>query len=123
MGRRRTTVEAYVTGENGVRQFKFLVDTGSSFVGLPIEDIEALGLYKIPGGIRRMITALGVMESDSYAADVRIGDDRAPALVIVAPIPLIGYELLQSLRMKVNPVTHQLEKMPEDEEFHPFILL
>ena len=45
----RTTVEAVVTGENGVRRFEFLVDTDSNFVGLPLEDIEALGLYKIPG--------------------------------------------------------------------------
>ena len=120
----RTTVEAFVTGENGIRRFEFLVDTGSTFVGLPLEDIEALGLYKFPGGKFRLITGMGVMESDTYSADVRIGDDHAPAYVIVAPIPLIGYELLQNLRMRVNPVTEKLEKVPEDEEvFPPFILL
>ena len=120
----RTTVAAFVTGERGVRRFEFLVDTGSNFVGLPLDDIEALGLPKIPGGSHRLITGLGVMESNSYAADVRIGEDRAPALVIVSPIPLIGYELLQTLRMKVNPVTQQLEKISEDEEvFPPFIML
>lgn len=120
----RTTVEAFVTGENGIRIFEFLVDTGSTFVGLPLEDIEALGLYKFPGGVRRLMTGMGVMESETYGADVRIGDDRAPAYVIVSPVPLIGYELLQNLRMRVNPVTHSLEKVPEDEDvFPPFILL
>ena len=120
----RTTVEALVTGENRIRSFEFLVDTGSTFVGLPLEDIEALGLPKFPGGRFRMMTGMGVMESETYGANVRIGDDRAPAYVIVSPVPLIGYELLQNLRMRVNPVTQSLEKVPEDEEvFPPFILL
>lgn len=120
----RTTVEAFVTGENGIRSVEFLVDTGSTFVGLPLEDIEAMGLYRFPGGARRLMTGMGVMESETFAADVRIGDDRAPAYVIVSPVPLIGCELLQNLRMRVNPVTQSLEKVPEDEEvFPPFILL
>ena len=119
-----TTVEAYVTGENGVRSFEFLVDTSSNFLGLPIEDIETLGLYKIPGGQYRLMTGMGVMESETYAADVRIGDDHAPGYVIVSPAPLIGYKLLQNLRMRVNPDTQKLEKVPEDEEvFPPFILM
>ncbi|MCY3545043.1 MAG: hypothetical protein OXH22_13545 [Chloroflexi bacterium] len=113
-----------MTGESGVRSFEFLVDTGSSYVGLPLDDIEALGLYKFPGGKFRLMTAMGIMESDSYAAQVRIGEDRAPAHVIVAPIPIIGYELLQKLRMRVNPVTQSLEKVPLDEEvFPPFLLI
>lgn len=119
----RTTVEAFVTGENGIRSFEFLVDTGSNFMGLPLDDIEALGLPKIPGGRFQLMTGLGVMESDTYSANVRIGEDRAPALVIVSPMPLIGFELLQSLRMKVNPVTQQLEKIPEGEGWPPFLLL
>ena len=112
-----------MTGESGIRSFEFLVDTGSNFMGLPLEDIEALGLYKIPDGRYRLMTGLGVMESDTYSASVRIGDDRAPAVVIVSPIPLIGFELLQSLRMKVNPITQELEKIPEGEGWPPFLLL
>lgn len=70
-------MEAFVTGEHGSKSFEFLVDTGSNFVGLLLEDIEALGLPKIPDGRYRLRTAMGVMESDTYAASVRIGDDRA----------------------------------------------
>ena len=120
----RTTIEAFVAGENGIRSFEFLVDTGSTFVGLPLEDIESLGLHKVPDGRFRLMTAMGAMESDTYSATVRIGDDRAPALVIVCPTPLIGFELLQKLRMRVNTVSHKLEKVPEDEEvFPPFLLI
>lgn len=119
----KTMVEAFVTGESGIRRFDFLVDTGSSFMGLPLEDIEALGLPKVPEGRYRLIAAMGIMESDSYAANVRIGEDRAPALVIVSPVPIIGYALLQHLRMRVNTVTEALEKVPEDEETIPPLLL
>ncbi len=118
----RTMVEASVTGENGTRRFEFLVDTGSTFVGLPLEDIEALGLPKIPGGVHRLMTALGITENETYAGSVRIGDDRAPATVVITPLPLIGYEALENLRMKVNPVTQQLEKAPEDEIMPPYAL-
>ena len=118
----RTTVEAFVTGERGTRRFNFLVDTGSTFVGLPLEEIEALGLPKIPGGALRLITALGVTENEAYGAGVRIGDDRTAATVVVTPIPLIGYEVLENLRMKVNPVTQQLERAPEDELMPPYVL-
>ena len=118
----RTMVEAYVTGENEVRRFEFLVDTGSTHVGLPLEDIEDLGLPKIPGGAVRLITALGVTENEVYGAGVRIGEDRAAATVVVTPIPLIGYEVLENLRMKVNPVTQKLEKAPVDEFMPPYAL-
>ena len=118
----RTMIEASVTGENGTRRFEFLVDTGSTFVGLPLEDIEALGLPKIPGGVHRLITVLGVTENETYAGSVRIDDDRAPATVVITPLPLIGYEVLENLRMKVNPVTQQLEKVPEDEIMPPYAL-
>ena len=118
----RTTVEAFVTGENGIRRFDFLVDTGSSYIGLPIADIKELGLHKLPGASHKIRTALGVLESDTYAASVRIGEDRAPALVIVSPTPFIGFRMLENLRMKVNPVTQKLEKAPEDEIMPPYAL-
>ena len=60
-----------------------------------------------------------MMESDTYAAEVRIGEDRAPGYVMVSPVPLIDYELLQHLRMKVNPLTHRLEKVSAEDEDSP----
>ena len=118
----RTTVEAFVTGKNGVRSYDFLVVTGCNFMGLPLEDIEALGLYKFPGGRYKLTTALGVIDDETYAASVRIGDDSAPAIVAVSNIPFIGYWLLENLRMKFNPVTQKLEKAPENEIMPPYAL-
>ena len=117
----RTTVQALTIGPSGTRSFEFLVDTGSTLVGLPLEDIEALGLPMIPGGRRKVMTATGVIEQDTYGASIRLEGDSTPALVSEAPIPLIGFEVLENLRMKVNPVTQELEKASEDEHMPPYM--
>ena len=116
-----TTVEALAIGDNGTRRFSFLVDTGSTFVGLPSKDIEALGLPLIPGGGRRTMTDAGVVEKSIYGASIRLDGEITPALVMEAPVPLIGYEVLENLRMKVNPVTRKLEKAPPDEHMPPYV--
>ena len=117
----RTTVRALAIGQNGTRWFDFLVDTGSTYVGLPMDDIEALGLPMITGGRRKVMTTLGVIEQDTYAGAVRLEGDTTPMLVMESPVPLIGYEVLENLRMKVNPVTQKLEKAGEDEHMPPYM--
>ena len=101
----RTEVNAVIIGPQAEREFTFLVDTGATFIGLPLEDIEALGLTPIPDGKRRFLTANGHVEKDTYSAYGRLEDQGFLATVMAAPIPLIGYELLESMRFKVNPVT------------------
>ena len=118
----RTTVEAYAIGSNGTRRFDFLVDTGSTFVGLPLDDIEALGLPMIPGGRRKVMTATGVIEQDTYSGAIELEEYGTAALVSECPIPLIGVEVLERLGMKVNPVTQKLEKAGEDEDV-PYMTL
>ena len=117
----RTTVEAFAIGPNGTRGFEFLVDTGSTFVGLPIEDIEALGLPMVHGGRRQVMTALGMTEQETYTTAIRLEGDTAPAFAMESPVPLIGFEVLENLRMKVNPVTQMLEKAGEDEHMPPYV--
>ena len=119
----RTTVHALAIGPNGTRWFDFLVDTGSTFVGLPRGDIEALGLPIVLGGRRKVMTTIGVIEQDTYATAIQLEGDTTPALVTEAPIPLIGFKVLENLRMKVNPVTQKLEKAGEDEPMPPFVRL
>ena len=48
--------------------------------------------------------------------------ERFRAILVPASTPLLGYELLQNLRFKVNPVTHEIEKVPDDEIHPPFQL-
>jgi hypothetical protein len=39
------------------------------------------------------------------------------------PVPIIGYEFLENLRFRVNPVSQRIEKVPDDVEDHPPYLL
>ena len=119
----RTVVQALAIGPNGTRWFDFLVDTGSTFVGLPIKDIEALGLPIVPGGRYEVMTATGVIEQDTYSSGIELDGNATPALVAESPVPLIGVEVLERLRMKVNPVTQELEKAGEDEHMPPYMPL
>ena len=115
-----TAVEAHVNGPNGTKRFSFLVEAQSNFVGLPVADIEALGLPIIPGGRSRIRTGAGVAEKDTYVAIIGLEGDTAPALVSESQTPRIGFWVLENLRMKVNPITKELEKAPPDEHMPPY---
>ena len=115
------TIEALVHGPNGTKRFSFLVDAQSNFVGLPLADIEALGLPAIYGGKSRVFTDDGAVEKDTYTASARLEGDTAPAMVVESRIPRIGFGILENLRMKVNPNTGELEKAPPDEHMPPYM--
>lgn len=120
----RTFVEAVIFGPSDTRRYSFLVDTGAALMGLPMEEIESLGLPIVPDGQTRFLTATGVVELDTYSITGRVIVDRPrgngfTAMVAPAPIPLIGYERLQNMRLRVNPVTEQVEDVPDEEVNHP----
>ncbi|MCY4366078.1 MAG: aspartyl protease family protein [Chloroflexi bacterium] len=118
----RTEVNAVIIGPQAEREFTFLVDTGATFVGLPADDIENLGLIPIPDGRRQFVTANGVVERDTYSAYGRLEEQGFLATVMVAPIPLIGYELLENMRFRVNPITQSLERVGDEEMGPPYML-
>ncbi len=118
---KQATVQALAIGENGTRSFTFLVDTGSTYVGLPPDDIEALGLPTIHGGRYKISTDAGIVERETYVASIQLDPDVAPAIVMESPVPTIGWGVLERLRMKVNPITQQLEKAPPDEHMPPYM--
>ncbi len=119
----RTFVRATITGTQATREYGFLVDTGATFVGLPLEEIQALGLTLIPRGRIQILAGTGVVEVDSYAALGELEGRGFSATVIPSPIPLIGYEVLENLRFRVNPITRRLEPVPPEEPHPPFQLL
>ena len=109
-----TFTPATIIGDLETREYNFLVDTGANFLALPLGEIEGLGL-RPTGGTVRLISATGMVEVDTYFATGDLMGMRFGALMVPASTPLIGCELLQILRFKVNPVTEQLEKIPDDE--------
>ena len=116
-----TTVQARVFGEQETREYEFMVDTGSTFLALPQEEIDALGLADTEGAVRLM-SATGWVEVPTYFVRGELMGERFGAIVVPAATPLLGYELLQNLRFKVNPVTHEIEKVPDNEIHPPYIL-
>ena len=117
----RTQVQARIFGDRETREYTFLVDTGASYLSLPLEEIEALGLRQGRGRILLM-SATGIVGVDTYFADGELMGEEFSALLVPAITPLIGYELLENLRYRVNPVTQQIEKVPEDEVHPPYLL-
>ena len=117
----RTEVQAKVIGERETREYTFLVDTGATYLALPLEEIEALGLRQSRGKIKLM-SATGVVDVDTYFADGELFGQEFGAILVPASMPLIGYELLENLRYRVNPVTREIEKVPEDEIHPPYLL-
>lgn len=119
----RTFVNATVIGQRATRDYSFMIDTGSTYMGLPIEEIEELGLTMIPDGKIEVLTPTGIIEQDSYLTLGSIQGRGFGATVVPSPIPVIGYEMLENLRFKVNPVTRRLERVPLDEPHPPYQLL
>ncbi len=117
----RTQVQARIFGDRETREYTFLVDTGASYLSLPLEEIEALGLRQGRGRLRLM-SATGIVEADTYFADGELMGEGFSAILVPASTPLIGYELLENLRYRANPVTQQIEKVPEDEAHPPYLL-
>lgn len=111
-----TYATATIIGDLGTREYNFLVDTGANFLALPLEEIEALGL-RPTGGKVSLMSANGMVEVDTYLAIGDLMDMRFGAVMVPAALPLLGCELLQVLRFRVNPVTEQLEKIPDSEEW------
>ena len=117
----KTEVQAKVIGERETREYTFLVDTGATYLALPIHEIEALGLRRGRGRLR-LLSATGTVEVETYFSDGELMGEEFSAILVPAAIPLIGYELLENLRFRVNPVTREIEKVPEDEAHPPYLL-
>ncbi len=118
----RTFVPATITGPNATKEYSCLVDTGASLMDLPMAEIEALGLTPVPDGRRRFMTATGTIELETYTIIGNVRGRGFSTMAIAAPVPLIGYEMLQSMRFRVNPVIEEVEDVPDDEIHPPYLL-
>lgn len=118
----RTEINAVIIGPQGERELTFLVATGAILVGLPEEIIEDSGLERAPDGRIRVLKGNGVVEGDTFYTLGRVEGEGFGATAIAAPIPLIGYELPENMRFRVNPVTQSLERLGDDELGSLFML-
>ena len=117
-----TYASGSITGKTETKEYTFRVDTGATRVGLPQEDIEALGLDTVPNASARIITGNGVIETPIYVAIGMLEGTGFVDGALPAPTPMVGYMLLQALGFKVDLVNERIEKRPDDE-FGPPIML
>ena len=116
-----TQVQAKIFGNQEEREYTFLVEAGSNYVALPQEEIEALGL-RPSGGTARLMSANGPVDVDTYTVVGELRGQRFAGVAVPSATPLLGYQLLQNLRYRVNTVTHDIEKVPDDEMYPPYLL-
>ena len=116
-----TQVQAKILGEYEEREYTFLVEAGSNYVALPQEEIEALGLWP-SGGTARLNSATRPVDVKTYNVVGELRGQRFAGVAVPSATPMLGYGLLQNLRYRVNTVTHDIEKVPDDEFYPPFLL-
>jgi predicted aspartyl protease len=88
-----------------------LVDTGATFTALPKEVLEDIGAAKLPGKVPVELGDGKVVEADAYAMRAGIGDREGIVFAVTfeGAKAVIGVQTLESLGLKVNPVTGELE--------------
>ena len=118
----RTEVNAVIIGPQAEREFTFLVDTGSTYVGLPADAIEDLGLIRIPGGRMSFGTPDGVVVRDTYGAFGRVLGRGFNATIISTSIPLIGRQFLDNLGFRINRHTNEIAPHGADEFGPPYLV-
>ncbi len=119
----RTSVNGTIFGPLDTKQYSFFVDTGAAMMGLPMEEIQALGLETVIDGKRVFLTANGRVELDTYYIRGNIWGRGFGAMVAPSPVPLVGYEMLQDMRLKVNQVTEELEEVLDEDLGPPYMLI
>ncbi len=61
------------------------------------------------------MTANGITKFDTFHIKGEIRGRGFAGMVAPCPIPLVGYEMLQNMRLRVNPVSEEVEEVPDDE--------
>ena len=70
----------------------------------------------------RLMSATGPVDVETYTVVGELRGQRFAGVAVPSATPLLGYGLLQNLRYRVNTVTHDIEKVPDDEFYPPFLL-
>ena len=60
----------------------------------------------------------GLVDLATYVGVVELRGQGFGGMGVPSSSHLLGYEVLQNLRFGVNPVTHDIKRLPDDE-FHP----
>ena len=107
-----TSVDVLAIGAKGKRNVRgLIVDTGATFTVFTKDVLEAVGASELP---RKFSLKLGYgrsIEAKVYSLWLELGDREGPiiALTFRGAQQVIGVQTLESLGLKVNPITERLE--------------
>ena len=81
-----TTVQARVFGELETREYEFMVDTGSTYLALPQDEIDALGIVQSVGTVKLM-SATGWVDAPTYFVNGELMGQMFGAILVPAATP------------------------------------
>ena len=89
------------------------MDTGSTYVVLAPKLTEELGLLETPYKVSLTLADGRRVEASLFLAEAVVAGRKGPVMVaaIPTPQPLLGVHALETLGVKVNPHTGQLEEI------------
>ena len=92
----------------------FLVDTGAIECLAPASELEKIGVERV--GSKKYELADGqIVKSDYGIALIEMMDEITAGRIVFGPEvsePIVGLVVMESIGVKVNPVTKELEKLP-----------
>ena len=112
-----TYTEVTIRALNGRKKSfkaKFLVDSGAIDTIAPASDLKRIGIKKVGRESYELADGSVVMK-DFGLAQIKLMDRVTAGRVIFGPDnvePLLGVAVLESIAVRINPVTRQLEKLP-----------
>ena len=107
-------VEAQLAGLKAAERVKMLVDTGATLTTISSELAQRLGIPTLKPSKVRLADGREV-ETKAGVVSLKVNGREAPTTVLVMGEepwlgePLLGVEALETLGLKVNPTTGELE--------------
>jgi len=93
------------------KSVRALVDTGSAYIVVDPKTISEIGLFETPFSVELTLADKRRVKAKLYLAEVEAEGRRGPAFVaeLDVPTPIVGVYALETLGLKPNPLTGQLE--------------
>jgi predicted aspartyl protease len=104
-------IDVVVRGSKASKSVKMLVDTGATYAVLDAKLVEELGLTKLPYDVEPTLANGSKVKARLHVGEVEVKGRRGPAFIaaLSTPIPLLGVNALETLGLKPNPQTGDLE--------------
>lgn len=98
-------------GGKASREIRALVDTGTFYVVLQPALVAELGLYETPYHVELTLADGRKAKARLYLAEAHVMGRRGPVMVAEfdVPTPLLGVRGLETLGLKPNPISGELE--------------